>query len=66
MAKSSCPKCSNKTFEMKENDHVQGSKYTLMFIQCSGCGAVVGITDNCNIVLILKKISEKLGIKFSG
>ena len=44
MAISTCPKCDSHYFEMKEAEP-NGSKYKIMFIQCSSCGAVVGTTD---------------------
>lgn len=60
MAISSCPKCSSSHFEMNEAVP-SGSKYKVMFIQCSSCGAVVGITDYYNIPFLLAKIASKLG-----
>jgi len=40
-----------------------GSKYKIMFIQCSSCGAVVGVSDCYNIPSLLEKIAAKLGFK---
>jgi hypothetical protein len=38
-----------------------GSRYKFMFIQCSSCGAVVGVVDYYDIASLLKKIADKLG-----
>lgn len=61
MARSSCPKCGNGHFEMVENSP-KGSDFKLTFIQCSSCGAVVGVMDYYNIGNIVNQIAEKLGI----
>lgn len=62
MATSSCPKCGNHSFEMKE--HLpHGSGFKVFFIQCSSCGAVVGVTDYYNVPSLLEKIAAKIGVK---
>lgn len=61
MAMSTCVKCGNHTFEVKEAEPVN-SKFKLMFVQCSGCGGVVGVMDYFNIGYFVKKIAEKLGV----
>ncbi|RYZ94261.1 MAG: hypothetical protein EOO68_20595 [Moraxellaceae bacterium] len=66
MAKSTCPKCSNGSFEMVESDNVKDSKFKIMFIQCTSCGAVVGTTDFYNIPNLLEKIAKKLGFNLHG
>lgn len=48
MATSSCPKCGNHTFEVKQNTPQQ-SRYVLLFVQCASCGTVVGVLDYYNI-----------------
>ena len=62
MAISTCPKCSNKTFELKENTFVRNSVYKLNFIQCSTCGAVVGTVDDNHIPSMLRIIADKIGV----
>jgi Fe2+ or Zn2+ uptake regulation protein len=47
---------------MKEAEPT-GSKYKVMFVQCSSCGAVVGVVDYYNIPGLLEKIAAKLGFK---
>ena len=61
MAMSTCVKCGNSSFEVKENSPSK-SNYKLMFIQCSSCGGVVGVMDYFNIGDFVVKIAKKLGI----
>lgn len=61
MAISTCAKCNNHQFEMVENSP-RNSRFKYMFIQCSSCGSVVGITEYNNIGIMLEKIFKKLGI----
>ena len=42
MACSTCPKCTSTSFEVKEAAP-RNSTYKLIFVQCSGCGAVAGV-----------------------
>jgi len=58
---STCPKCSNTSFEAKEAEPRE-SVYKLVFIQCASCGAVVGVTDYLNVSARLDKLAEKLGV----
>lgn len=44
MAISTCAKCSGTFFEMKTAEP-KNSRYKKLFIQCSACGAVVGVSD---------------------
>jgi len=62
MATSSCPKCGNHSFELKQQTP-NGSQFKFMFIQCSACGCVVCTTDYYNIPSLLEKIAAKLGLK---
>ena len=61
MAISTCIKCGNTNFEIKENSPSL-SNYKFDFIQCTGCGGVVGVTDYYNTDSILNKIAQKLGV----
>lgn len=61
MAKSRCPKCEASKFEIIENVPT-GSAYKFMFIQCSSCGTVVGVTEYFNAGALLHKIMKKLGV----
>ena len=62
MAQSSCPKCDNHSFELVEAIPIN-SNYKLMYIQCTSCGAVVGVMDYYNIGAKLGKIENVLKIK---
>lgn len=62
MAMSSCPKCGNGHFEMKEHSP-KGSQFKIMLIQCASCGTVVGVTDFYNIPSLLGKIAARMGFK---
>jgi len=61
---STCPKCSNTSFEAKKAEP-RDSVYKLTFIQCSSCGAVVGTIDYVNVPELLEKLAEKLGVKLN-
>jgi len=68
MALSSCPKCDNLSFEIQEVTPTD-SLFKLNFVQCAGCGAVVGVVEYDNIGARLHKqdaairaIAEKLGV----
>ena len=61
MAISTCVKCANTQFEIKEAEP-RGSSFKLMFVQCTSCGGVVGVTDFLNIGAKLEFIQKKLGI----
>jgi len=59
MASSTCPKCGNHLFEIKEAEPYN-SAFILMFVQCSSCGAVVGAVDYHNIGAMLEKQNEAI------
>ena len=59
MAKSSCPKCQGGNFEVQQVKPAT-SKFTLLFVQCASCGAVVGALEQHNIGEILDKQGEAL------
>lgn len=61
MAISTCVKCGGSRFELKENEPY-GSRYKLMFVQCTNCGGVVGAVDFFNTGAELQVIKKHLGI----
>lgn len=65
MAQSTCPKCGNSGFELVENTP-KGAAFKFMFIQCSSCGCVVGVTDYHNTASLLERIAKALGVKLFG
>jgi len=62
MAVSICPKCGSGSFEVIEHSPLH-SKFTLLFVQCLYCGAVVGVTNRTDTGKILQKIAEALKIR---
>jgi hypothetical protein len=60
---SKCPRsdCNSTQFEMKELK-VKNSQYRLNAIQCTSCGAVVGVSEWLNLGQALAKIGDKLGV----
>lgn len=68
MAMSTCPKCESHSFEISENSPAGGA-FKVMFVQCSRCGAVVGVQDYYNIGAVLmkqnvalKRIASQMGV----
>jgi len=59
---SKCPKCEHTSFEMAETE-VKGSRYKQMFIRCSSCGTVVGVTEYYNIGAKLDILANKLNVR---
>lgn len=62
MPMSTCIKCGGHTFEVVEAKP-NNSDFTLMFVQCSSCGGVVGVMDYLNIGYFVEKIAKKLDVK---
>lgn len=62
MALSTCVKCGQHAFEVKEAEP-SGSNFNLFFVQCSSCGVVVGVTDYYNIGATLELLAQKLGVR---
>jgi len=61
MAASTCPKCGNSFFETVEKEP-RNSNFKLLFVQCSSCGAVVGVMDFWNIGQLIHVLAKKLGV----
>jgi transcription initiation factor IIE alpha subunit len=61
VARSTCPKCDSNRFECTVSTP-SGSNYSLMFVQCSACGAVVGVMDSSNIGAQNQKLKEGLQV----
>jgi MinD superfamily P-loop ATPase len=45
MANSACARCQNQSFELQEAI-VSGANRKLVFVQCAGCGAPVGVVES--------------------
>ena len=61
MAYSACPKCNGHYFEMKEAEPAN-ALYKVNFIQCSSCGAVVGVIDYFDLGTLIHKLARALGM----
>lgn len=59
MAQSTCPKCESHSFEVV-NVTPDNSRFTLMFVQCAECGAVVGTMDLRNIGEMISQLPDQL------
>ena len=65
MARSTCPKCSNHSFELSELSP-SGSKFKMYFIQCSSCGAPAGVAEYYNTGAKIEEVEKKLGDKIQS
>lgn len=45
---STCLKCGGHSFELVENSPIR-SNFKFLFVQCTGCGGVVGVLDYFNV-----------------
>lgn len=63
MALSRCPRgeCSGTSFELREIEP-RHAAYKLHAIQCSSCGAVVGVMDYFNIGVLVRKLAKALHV----
>lgn len=60
MAASACVKCDGQRFEIKQAK-ISGAAFLLFFVQCAGCGGVVGTVEAENIGAKLDKLAKKIG-----
>ncbi|KQN68085.1 hypothetical protein ASE99_01605 [Serratia sp. Leaf51] len=60
MAITTCPKCPNTSFEIKETS-IKGANFRMYFIQCSACGAAIGVQPFYDTNALLKSFAKKLG-----
>jgi hypothetical protein len=60
---SKCPRsdCTGMSFTMRELK-VSNSNYKLNSVECSICGAVVGVMEFTNVSAMLHKLGKKLGV----
>ena len=65
MATSKCPKCESIRFELMPHADIEGCRFTLNFIQCASCGAVVGVLPYRSTEYLLGKIAKHFGINLS-
>jgi hypothetical protein len=62
MAQSTCIKCGSTRFEKVLNTP-SDSTYKHHFIQCSGCGGVVGVVEFYDIGALLHLLARKLDVE---
>ncbi len=65
MVWSKCPKCEKSGFELAEETPL-GSAFKLMFVRCSSCKTVVGVTDYLNTNELIYKLAERLKINLDS
>ena len=63
MAMSTCTKCGNTQFEVKEVSPGE-SNFKFNFIQCTSCGGVIGVLDYFNIGELIHQLAEELKVPF--
>lgn len=61
MASTSCVKCGNTHFEMKQTS-VAGSRYKCIFVQCSSCGGAIAVQEYHNTNQLIIDLAKKLGV----
>lgn len=61
MAMTSCVKCGNTTFEIKETK-VSRSQFRLLFVQCSSCGGAIAVQEFHNTNQLIFDLAKKLGV----
>jgi len=61
MAISTCTKCDNTQFEVKEVSPRE-SNFILNFVQCNSCGAVIGVIDYFNVGELIHQLAEELNV----
>lgn len=60
MALTKCGSCNNTMFQMVENSHVGNSRYKIMFIQCSRCGAAISTMEYTNTGAEIQELKKKI------
>ena len=61
MAKSTCVKCGNSSFELRPAS-IRGVEDKLLFIQCDACGGVINTVEKSNITGFLLQIAKHMGL----
>ena len=61
MAMTTCIKCGNTRFEIKETP-VSGSRFRLLFVQCSSCGGAIAVQEMHNTNQLIIDLAKRLGV----
>lgn len=59
MARSECGYCDNRTFELAEVSPMK-SNYKMYFVQCSNCGAPVGVVPFFDLATRMDEVEERV------
>lgn len=59
MARTTCVKCGQTNFELKELN-VSDSNFKLYSVQCSHCGVTIGLCDYYNVSYMVKRQQEAI------
>jgi hypothetical protein len=59
---SKCPSCKSSSFEVEEETPT-ASNFKLLFIRCSTCKTVVGVTESNNVGYLIRKLAEALNVE---
>jgi hypothetical protein len=59
---SNCVKCGGIAFEAVEAD-VDGVAFKMLFVQCSACGGVVGVTNYFDVADLVLKLARRLNVE---
>lgn len=62
MAQSRCVKCGGIKFEVVHANNLDGTTRAVLFVQCTDCGAVVGVLDFLNVSVKAERIKNDLRI----
>jgi predicted nucleic-acid-binding Zn-ribbon protein len=60
---STCPKCDGQRFELRTIEPLR-SNWKYNAVQCSKCGAVVGVVDYYNVGFLVRELAKKLKLPF--
>lgn len=58
----SCPKCGNHTFEIQEIK-VRAANFRTNVINCTSCGAIVGVQEFFNVSNLVYKLADRMNLK---
>lgn len=65
MAKSKCPSCGGNEFEVADCTPVN-AKTAVTFVQCAGCGAVVGVFHEVDVRAEAERLKRDLSASFES
>ena len=60
-----CPKCENKSFELKE-DTPTNSNFKFMYLRCSSCKTIITAVDFLHTGTLIKKLAKALNVNLDN